>query len=105
MDGEGYVPSTVREGSAGGGGRLHRRRSGRERVADAHGVAEGVDRSAFRAVGGRFAAVVVGRPLAVDDAEECVVLGAQRVEQLERRVWRVDDDVPDARGWDRIVEF
>jgi len=76
VGGEGYVPSTVREGSAGGGGRWRWRRTLVLRLADAHAVADGIDRSALRAVGGWLAVVVVERPCAVDGAEERVVLGA-----------------------------
>ena len=67
-------------------------------LADAHVVAEGVDCSALGAVDCRLAAAVIGRPLAVDDAEaRVVVLDVQRAEQLERRAVRVERHVPNAQ--------
>ena len=52
---------------------------------------------ALGAVGCRLAAVVVVRPPAVDDAEERIVLGAQRAKQLERRAGRVDRNASNAQ--------
>ena len=61
----------------GGGRRLHRRGARVGGLADAHAAAEGVDCSALCAVGCRLAAVVVGRPLAVNDAEDACSASAR----------------------------